>query len=282
MTYTAIPDGDVDAESPGTTTLITLLRDNPIAITQGDAGAPNIIAAAIATDAVETLKIKDLNVTAAKLATDSVETAKIKNSAVTNAKIGPLAVTPFKIATDAVETAKIKNSAVIFTKIADGNITKAKLDVTVHRVLFSDITEVGSVGSGEDDLMTYTMPANTMANNGDRLRITAYFKGGGLGDFATLKIHFGATARNIFSGLGPSSADFGYKIVVDVIRLTSNSQKMVGSALTAGGANLLPAVNPAESNSGTIIIKFTGENTSNTRDNAVIQQYMQIESVPAG
>lgn len=46
--------------------------------------------AKIATDAVSTAKIKDLNVTATKLATDAVETAKIKNGA----------VTPDKLATD--------------------------------------------------------------------------------------------------------------------------------------------------------------------------------------
>lgn len=42
-TYTAIPDSDIDPESPGTTTLFTRLRDNPIAIAEGDATAPSIL-----------------------------------------------------------------------------------------------------------------------------------------------------------------------------------------------------------------------------------------------
>lgn len=46
-----------------------------------------INAARLATDAVETTKIKALNVTAAKLATDSVETDKILNDNVTNDKL---------------------------------------------------------------------------------------------------------------------------------------------------------------------------------------------------
>lgn len=45
-TYTAIPNGDIDPESPITTGLMTLLRDNPIAITEGAAGAPRISPAA--------------------------------------------------------------------------------------------------------------------------------------------------------------------------------------------------------------------------------------------
>lgn len=39
-TYTVIPDSDIDPESPLTTGLMTLLRDNPIAISEGASGAP--------------------------------------------------------------------------------------------------------------------------------------------------------------------------------------------------------------------------------------------------
>jgi len=41
-TYTAIPNSDVDQDSPVTQTLVTLLRDNPIAISEGSTGAPRI------------------------------------------------------------------------------------------------------------------------------------------------------------------------------------------------------------------------------------------------
>ena len=77
----------------------------------------SITATQLATDAVETAKIKDINVTAGKLATDAVETDKIKN----------LNVTAGKLATDAVETAKIKDLNVTTGKIADTNITTAKI-----------------------------------------------------------------------------------------------------------------------------------------------------------
>ena len=51
-TYTAIPNGDIDADSPLTTGLVNLLRDNPVAMTEGSAGAPKIQAAAMDTDSV--------------------------------------------------------------------------------------------------------------------------------------------------------------------------------------------------------------------------------------
>lgn len=46
-TYTTIPDSDIDPESPVTTGLVTKLRDNPIAITEGASGAPSIAINAI-------------------------------------------------------------------------------------------------------------------------------------------------------------------------------------------------------------------------------------------
>jgi hypothetical protein len=47
--YTAIADSEIDPESPYTTTLATKNRDNPIAITEGASGAPNIAYAALDT-----------------------------------------------------------------------------------------------------------------------------------------------------------------------------------------------------------------------------------------
>jgi len=45
--YVTIPNGDVDPESPITTSLMVALRDNPTAITEGAVGAPEIVAAAL-------------------------------------------------------------------------------------------------------------------------------------------------------------------------------------------------------------------------------------------
>jgi hypothetical protein len=46
-TYTAISAGEIDADSPITADLMSKLRDNPIAITEGASGAPKISAAAL-------------------------------------------------------------------------------------------------------------------------------------------------------------------------------------------------------------------------------------------
>ncbi len=46
-TYTAIAGTEIDAESPVTEELMTRLRDNPIAITEGATGAPRVLGIAL-------------------------------------------------------------------------------------------------------------------------------------------------------------------------------------------------------------------------------------------
>jgi len=51
--YNTIADSDIDPESPITTTLMTRLRDNAIAITEGSSGAPKIQEAAMDDESVD-------------------------------------------------------------------------------------------------------------------------------------------------------------------------------------------------------------------------------------
>ena len=82
----------------------------------------------IATDAVNTNKIKDANVTNAKLATDAVTKEKIKDGAVTTDKLGADAVTNAKLADNAVQTENIVDASVTTAKIADGAVTDVKIN----------------------------------------------------------------------------------------------------------------------------------------------------------
>ena len=121
VAFTAIPDGDVDPESPITTSLMVALRDNPEGIAGAAGGAPQIITGAITNLAVTTAKIAAAAVTAAELANSSVVTDRINGLAVTTGKIAGFAVTAAKIGSLSVETAKIANLAVTNAKLADFN-----------------------------------------------------------------------------------------------------------------------------------------------------------------
>jgi hypothetical protein len=109
------PTGDVTITNAGVTAI----------------GTGKVVTAMLATDAVETAKIKDANVTTAKLADNAVETAKIKNAAVTTAKIADANVTYAKIqnvsATDKV-LGRVSTGAGVIEEIAttgSGDVVRA-------------------------------------------------------------------------------------------------------------------------------------------------------------
>lgn len=105
-TYTAIANAEIDAESPITTTLMTLLRDNPIAVSEGSAGAPKIQTAAldqtVSTEAVSTATMRDGAVVRVKLATTTVSLAgTIGGSSDFDIALSPYSFFPMFHSTDA-------------------------------------------------------------------------------------------------------------------------------------------------------------------------------------
>lgn len=64
-TYTPIANGSVDAGSPIDESLVTALRDNPIAISEGSTGAPKLQTAAYQDGSVTNAKLSQVELTSA-------------------------------------------------------------------------------------------------------------------------------------------------------------------------------------------------------------------------
>lgn len=77
-TWTNIPDSVLEPGKPARSVDALALRDNPIAIAQGASGAPRIVANALASNSVTTVKIVNQNVTAEKLATGGNENTWVR------------------------------------------------------------------------------------------------------------------------------------------------------------------------------------------------------------
>jgi hypothetical protein len=94
----------------------------------------------LATDAVETAKIKDANVTTAKLANDAVETAKIKNANVTNAKLDKanIPLSGFGAAAAAVDLGSNKLTNVADPTAAQDAATKNYVDTATSGITTLD------------------------------------------------------------------------------------------------------------------------------------------------
>ena len=59
--------------------------------------------------------------------------------------------------------------------------------------LKTDTTDVGNITTGEDDLMTFTLPANKMSDVGDYIKISAWGILAANANSKQMKLKFGAT-----------------------------------------------------------------------------------------
>lgn len=90
-----------------------------------------------------------------------MESDNIADAAVTTAKIADANVTAAKIGTDAVTTAKIQDAAVTSAKLASGIGDPRALDVVT-----AEATGWAADEQTEEDVWTYSVPANTIGADG--------------------------------------------------------------------------------------------------------------------
>lgn len=150
-------------------------------------------------------------------------------------------------------------------------------NASVGGSLTVNTTTVGNIGAGEDDLMTYTLPANVLSANGYQLEIIAWGTFAGTINTKRLRAYFGSTLLLDTAGLAFNGADWSF--YSNVVRTGASSQK--AHAILDTSSTLLAATSdttaPAESLSSTVVIKITGEATA---DNDVTQQGLIIRYFP--
>ncbi len=142
-------------------------------------------------------------------------------------------------------------------------------------------TAVGNVGVGEDNLITYTVPANTLQTNGDYLSFEAAGTIASNVNAKRIKVYFGATAIFDTGAAGiPISTAIQWRLEGTIIRTGAATQR-VTVAMTTNNATLASYTSDttsAETLSSSSVLKLTGEATTN---NDVIQDFM-ITRVNAG
>ena len=167
------------------------------------------------------------------------------------------------------EKAYIDKDGQLFGGFGTGNAAAVYAGGTVH----VDTTAVGNVGTGEDDLITYSLPANSLVTTGKGIRSTAW--GSTSGGTPTLKVYIGSTA--VLTHALPATST--WHVVTTVFRTGSNAQKyVVALNHNAGGGDDcdLAAGTLTETETATISLKLTGDATSN---NDIVQEGLHVEAI---
>jgi hypothetical protein len=128
--------------------------------------------------------------------------------------------------------------------------------------LTTDVTVAGNIGVGEDNLFLYTVPANTLTVNGELIEFTVYGATTNNANVKTLRVYFGATLIGSFA-LTINSAAL-WKLSGVIIRTGAATQLGRSEAIhTFTAPPIVSSGTPAETLSGAVVLKVTGEATAN-------------------
>jgi hypothetical protein len=142
--------------------------------------------------------------------------------------------------------------------------------------LSSNSTPVGNVGAGEDNLMTYALPANALATDGQTVRVTCWGTTAANANGKVVKAYFGATSVTLING-GLNAIPWFIQFFI--VRTGAATQQLLGVYQSRNGGTADVQVlraTPAETLSNSITLKLTAEATA---DNDVVQQFMMVEVV---
>jgi len=143
--------------------------------------------------------------------------------------------------------------------------------------LKTDTTAVGNVGSGADDLITYSLETDTISNVGDVLEIVAYGTQAANANNKTIKLVFGTT--ELFSTGAVASNGKDWEMRCTITRITATTQNC--STVFLGDTVLVTQTTDftagTEDLTTALTIKCTGEATSN---DDIIQKGLFIKLFP--
>ena len=134
-------------------------------------------------------------------------------------------------------------------------------------------TSVGNVGTGIDDLITYTIPAATLSVNGDNIEVTAWGTYAANGNNKNIKLIFGSTT---VLDTGAVAANSGSWVIrATIVRTGATTQQCIASLVTDNTTqtDIAKYVTASETLANALVIKCTGEATSN---NDIVQAGLKV------
>lgn len=159
--------------------------------------------------------------------------------------------------------------------------------VGANGTLHVNVDEVGTVLTGEDDLLSYTLPANSLEASGESLEIEAGFTFANNTNTKQVKFYIGSNQLYASGASAHQSGAMVFRALV--VRDQSNTAK-VSVTVYANGSNVPFAT--AYGNAfaqgtidwtGTLTIKGTGETngTSGGGTNDIVMQFLRVRKLPA-
>lgn len=154
-------------------------------------------------------------------------------------------------------------------KMSDGSGTVAvgigAALARVGGVLYVSTTAAATQGTSEEVLHTYSLPANTLSENGRGIRITATATHAANTNSATIRIRFGGIAGTIIGGVASTTSGASYRVVCEIYR-TGAATQLSTSVSAAGTASAILSAAPTQTLSGAIDLVVDGVTATSAGD----------------
>lgn len=191
-------------------------------------------------------------------------------------------------------TSDIKDSLVILGLITDGGATPLDLDggaatlgstsiqmgTGTGQAQASGKANVNTTAAGTDantvekDLITYSLPANSLSADGKVIKIIAWGTTAANGNEKTIRIYFGGTVVRQLGTAAFNNQDWIDEAIV--VRTGTSAQDSIGSEMTNNNNVFLTHLEPAENTATALTIKVTGQNgTASAND--IVAEVLLIE-----
>lgn len=143
------------------------------------------------------------------------------------------------------------------------------------RILKSGVSTVGNVGTGEDDLQTYTLPASTLISTGDSVKIEAQYVIVNNANQKRIKLFFGSATIFDTTATGlATSVSYVVNVEARVFKDGSNTQRYTlnYTATPSSGTAILGTTygTATQTDTSTITIKGTGETNAASNDDVTM------------
>lgn len=156
-------------------------------------------------------------------------------------------------------------------------------DIGLGGVIISNSTAVGSVGGGEDTLITYTLPKGLLGTTGDVLEIQAFGIFAANGNTKTVILYFGSTAIYTTTAVAANGGNWAFRAV---ITRTGAATQNVLATLDSSNATVRAVMGfntaftaATETLADALVVKCTGTGTA---DNDIVQKSLIVKYFPNG
>lgn len=161
----------------------------------------------------------------------------------------------------------VENVAVSASSVTNSDVSVnfggSGVSVPVGGTAHVDTTLQGSVGATETDLMTYTLPTDSLSVNNQYIEISGWGKVAANGNNKRIRLYFGSTVLLDTTSVAANNASWYVKAIV--VRTSATTQQAIAT-ITSDSNLILEAASsttPGETMENQIVLKFTGTGVAN-------------------